>query len=147
MKLTSSTLSILRISESECLFCLPRLGLCRRLVRLRWFPGPSFGPCPGITGTLGHDRGWKLSCKIFNSSLWTNGKLAASQYMWLGRTDNKWAKARRNDASWCFANVVLKAGCTTRKNIIGSRCSAIEEENPRALEIRDEQYLQPTDHV
>ena len=42
-------------------------------MRLRWFPGQSFGPWPGIIGlmcgTLEHVRGWKLLCMIFNSSL------------------------------------------------------------------------------
>ena len=69
VQLTSSTLSILRISESRCLCCLPNLGLCRRLVRLRLFLGRSFGPWPGIIGlmcgTLEHVRGWKLLCMIF----------------------------------------------------------------------------------
>ena len=45
---------------------------------------------------------------------WANGKLATSQKIWLGRTDKKWANTRRNDASWCFTNVALKWGCTTR---------------------------------
>ena len=64
VQLTSSTLSILRISESKCLCCLPKLGLCSEVGASEVVPSPviwSLSSIMGLTcGTLERDRGWKL---------------------------------------------------------------------------------------
>ena len=72
------TANILHIMHFEnlgrqvLLCCLPSLVRFRRLVFLVWFPGRSSGVLLGITslmcGTPVLDRGWKLLCKMFNSS-------------------------------------------------------------------------------